>query len=140
LATTAHSLYKQIRWLFTLLAKQWLKSSSQWQIPRQWLRFEFFNEHGICWKLEMFKSFGWKISRYKRWLEENSCIWKDNVNNTNGSYKTYHESVKWLRVGYSGGLCNEVPLSTEFTQREILGQVSNLHLVKEYSVCFFTNN
>jgi hypothetical protein len=49
--------------------------------------------------------------------------------------KTCYESVKWLRIGFSGGLCDELSCSTKFVKREFLGQVSNCHLVKENFVC-----
>jgi hypothetical protein len=48
--------------------------------------------------------------------------------------KTCYESVKWLRIGFSGGLCEELSRSTKLVKREFLGQVSNYHLVKEDSV------
>jgi hypothetical protein len=49
--------------------------------------------------------------------------------------KTYYESVKWLTIRFSGGLCDDLSCSTEFTKKEFLGQVSNYNLVKEDSVC-----
>lgn len=39
--------------------------------------------------------------------------------------------MKWLRIEFSGGLCDELPSSTELKKSQILGQVSNYYVVKE---------